>query len=143
VTLPIIFVSTRISMQDAPPSLIAAVFLVPNPAPFRDSLRSSQKVVVVSTHLESGQSDLKSVINGTYVRERQAAEITKVRRSEEQSDELAATFLTRKIARAWTSVQDTPPSPISKIILTIFLTFFAIHFAHRRLFHRHPTHLHL
>lgn len=40
-------------------------------------LGSSQKeLIVVSTHLESGQSDFKSVLNGTYVRERQASEIT-------------------------------------------------------------------
>lgn len=34
-----------------------------------------KEVEVCSTHLESGQSDFKSVINGTYVRERQAAEV--------------------------------------------------------------------
>ena len=37
---------------------------------------SSGGLVVVSTHLESGQSDIKSVLNGTYVREKQASEIT-------------------------------------------------------------------
>mmetsp|Transcript_20694 Transcript_20694/g.41399 ORF Transcript_20694/g.41399 Transcript_20694/m.41399 type:complete len:340 (+) Transcript_20694:114-1133(+) len=35
----------------------------------------SSPVRIVSTHLESGQSDVRSVINGTIVRERQAAEL--------------------------------------------------------------------
>lgn len=37
---------------------------------------NSTTVTVISTHLESGQSDIKSVLNGTYVRERQAAELS-------------------------------------------------------------------
>ena len=40
----------------------------------RSGLRS---IDIVSTHLESGMDDVKSVLNATYVRERQAAELSK------------------------------------------------------------------
>ena len=64
-------------------------------------------------------------------------DLLEVRRSEERSDELATTILTRRISGAWTSVQDAPPSSITEIILAIILTLFAIHFAHRS---STPTH---
>jgi len=56
-----------------------------------------------------------------------------VRWSEERRDKLAATILTRRIAKTWTSAQCAPPSPISEIIRAIILTLFAIRFAHRSL----------
>jgi len=54
-----------------------------------------------------------------------------VRPSEERSDELTATILTTRTARAWTSVQEALLGLTAKT-LTIMTTLFAIRFTHRR-----------
>jgi endonuclease/exonuclease/phosphatase family metal-dependent hydrolase len=49
---------------------------------------SSKLARVCSTHLESGQPDFKSVMEGTYVRERQASELSKKLKVHESSASL-------------------------------------------------------
>jgi len=80
---------------------------------------------VAAYHMREPNTILQYMYKGDFFGE--------VRRSEERSDELTATILTKRIARAWTSVQNVPPSPIAERILAIILILFAIRFAYRRL----------
>ena len=63
---------------------------------------------------------------------------SKVRWSEERSDELTTSALGTKITLARTFVQDAPPPPTTAIILILYPNPFAIRFAHRRTTRRQP-----